>query len=60
MTQLNNYYLTIGVRICVVTVGGKVRAGLGMLGLIAGKPDHEESIQEFATRHLGQFVQFPC
>eukprot|EP01034_Spumella_vulgaris_P021310 gene21310-27340_t len=37
---------------------GKLRAALGLLGVIKAKPkgDYEESIQEFATRHLGAEV----
>lgn len=32
---------------------GKIRAALGILGLVRPPPAHEESVQEWATRHLG-------
>jgi oxygen-dependent protoporphyrinogen oxidase len=43
--------------LCFLSVKGKLRAALGLLGIIKAKPrgDYEESIQEFATRHLGWF-----
>ncbi|XP_028770972.1 protoporphyrinogen oxidase 1, chloroplastic-like [Neltuma alba] len=40
----------------LMTIGGKLRAGFGALGLRPPPPDHEESVEEFVRRNLGNEV----
>lgn len=40
----------------LLSIPGMIRAGLGAVGLVCPKPDKEESIKEFITRHLGEEV----
>ncbi|ESR57864.1 protoporphyrinogen oxidase 1 [Citrus sinensis] len=40
----------------LMSIGGKIRAGLGALGLRPPPPGHEESVEEFVRRNLGDEV----
>ncbi|KAH7420737.1 hypothetical protein KP509_13G019800 [Ceratopteris richardii] len=40
----------------LISVQGKLRAGLGALGLRPAPPGHEESVEEFVRRNLGDEV----
>ncbi|KAI4301601.1 hypothetical protein L6164_034863 [Bauhinia variegata] len=40
----------------LMSIGGKLRAGFGALGLRPPPPDHEESVEEFVRRNLGDEV----
>ncbi|KAJ4825572.1 Protoporphyrinogen oxidase 1, chloroplastic [Turnera subulata] len=40
----------------LMSIGGKLRAGLGALGLRPSPPGHEESVEEFVRRNLGAEV----
>lgn len=40
----------------LMSIGGKLRAGLGALGLRPPPPGHEESVEEFVRRNLGPEV----
>ncbi|KAL5792062.1 hypothetical protein ACOSP7_000656 [Xanthoceras sorbifolium] len=40
----------------LMSIGGKIRAGLGALGIRPPPPGHEESVEEFVRRNLGNEV----
>ncbi|XP_047334290.1 protoporphyrinogen oxidase 1, chloroplastic [Impatiens glandulifera] len=40
----------------LMSFGGKLRAGFGALGFRPSPPDHEESVEEFVRRNLGDEV----
>ena len=40
----------------LLSLPGMIRAGLGAMGFVMPKPDKEESIKDFITRHLGKEV----
>ena len=49
-------YVFVSPCVCLIPGPGKIRAGLGALGFICGRPKKEESVREWTTRHLGAEV----